>query len=146
MNTISVYYLSVEGCLLETVIFSSEEEAKKYAEVHQYYDYFILERKVTMEKDMKFTTAGEWVKDSQPPKTPQEIFDYRLKWRPGYQVIVHSDLRDHAKDWCKINVEKHKYIIKNWTHIYAFTYCFEQKEIAYQFEKEFSSWVNKGID
>ena len=58
MNTMSVYYLSVEGCLLETVIFSSEEEAKKYAEVQQYYDYFILDRNVTMEKDMKFTTAG----------------------------------------------------------------------------------------
>jgi len=77
---------------------------------------------------------------------PLEIFDYKRGWMPGYEVVVHSDLRDHAKDWCKTKLEKHQYAIKTWTHIYAFTYCFERKEIADMFTSEFKAWVNKGID
>jgi len=77
---------------------------------------------------------------------PLEIFDYKRGWMPGYEVVVHSDLRDHAKDWCKTKLEKHQYAIKTWTHIYAFTYCFERKEIADMFASEFKDWVNKGID
>ena len=77
---------------------------------------------------------------------PLEIFDYKRGWMPGYEVVVHSDLRDHAKDWCKTKLEKHQYAIKNWTHIYAFTYYFERKEIADMFTSEFKDWVNKGID
>lgn len=78
--------------------------------------------------------------------TPQQIFDYKHKWLPGYQVIVHSDLRDHAKDWCKRNLEKCEYHIVPYTHVYAFTYYFENKHIGQQFEEEFISWVNKGIN
>lgn len=78
--------------------------------------------------------------------TPQEIFDYKRRWMPGYEVVVHSDLRDHAKDWCKTHLEKHQYAIKSWTHIYAWTYCFEKIKVAQQFEEEFIDWVNKGID
>jgi hypothetical protein len=76
--------------------------------------------------------------------TPQKIFDYKMGWLPGYPVVVHSDLRDHAKDWCKTKLEKHQYKIREWTHIYAYTYFFETQEIADAFSHEFRSWVNKG--
>ena len=77
---------------------------------------------------------------------PLEIFDYKRNWMPGHEVVVHSDLRDHAKDWCKTRLEKHQYAIKTWTHIYAFTYCFEREEVAALFMQEFKDWVDKGID
>lgn len=77
--------------------------------------------------------------------TPQEIFDYKRKWFPGHEVIVHSDLRDHARDWCKTRLEKHEYGI-SWTHPYAITYRFESIRVAQNFEHEFIDWVNKGID
>ena len=32
--------------------------------------------------------------------TPQEIFEYKQRWRPGYVVDVHSDLDIQCKDWC----------------------------------------------
>ena len=77
---------------------------------------------------------------------PRYIFEYKLKWMPGVEVVVHSDLRDHAKDWCKNNLERWQYQIKEWTHPYAFTYRFEHQKLADKFSKEFASWVDKGID
>jgi ABC-type lipoprotein release transport system permease subunit len=73
--------------------------------------------------------------------TPQEIFDYKNSWLPGYEVKVHSDLRDHAKDWCKTNLEKHQYHIKTWTNIYQYSYYFEDLDQAAKFYAEFESWV-----
>ena len=77
--------------------------------------------------------------------TPQERADYKRKWLPGHEVIVHSDLRDHAKAWCKKHLEQHTYQIKQWTHVYAFTYCFESALHAEAFHIEFRNWVNLGI-
>ena len=43
MNTDFIYYISVEGNLLEDLIFSTEEEAIAYAEEQKFDDYFIIE-------------------------------------------------------------------------------------------------------
>lgn len=42
MNTDFIYYLSVEGNLLETMIFKSEEEAEQYAKEQGYEDFWVL--------------------------------------------------------------------------------------------------------
>jgi len=99
-----------------------------------------------MEKDMKFTTAEEWVRDYDWIMTPQEIWDHKRKWMPGYEVVVHSDLRDRAEGWCKRNLDKQEYHIVPYTHVYAYTYRFENKNTGQQFEEEFIDWVNKGIN
>jgi len=78
--------------------------------------------------------------------TPQEISDHKMRWMPGHEVIVHSDLRDHAKDWCKTKLKMWEYKIVQWTHPYAFTYRFEHEHNAKEFAQEFKSWVNVGIN
>ena len=42
MNTDFIYYLSVEGNLLENMIFETEEEAEAYAEEQGYEDFWVL--------------------------------------------------------------------------------------------------------
>ena len=42
--------------------------------------------------------------------TPQEISDYKLKWRAsGIAVQLHSDLDVAGKDWCRRNLERHQW-------------------------------------
>ena len=31
--------------------------------------------------------------------TPQEIFDYKMRWKPGFTVTLHSDLDVKGKSW-----------------------------------------------
>jgi hypothetical protein len=38
--------------------------------------------------------------------TPQEQFDYKLSWKPGHIVRLHSDLDNEGKTWCKRNLER----------------------------------------
>ena len=38
--------------------------------------------------------------------TPIEIFEYKLKWKPGYTVRLHSDLGLQGKDFCKVMMMK----------------------------------------
>ena len=78
--------------------------------------------------------------------TPQEVFEYTLKWLPGHEVIVHSDLKYECKEWCKSNLKRWEYKIVQWTYPYAFTYRFEHEHAAKEFKKEFKSWVNVGIN
>jgi hypothetical protein len=42
MNTDFVYYLSVDGAVLQHLIFSTEEEAEAYAIQQRFDDYFII--------------------------------------------------------------------------------------------------------
>lgn len=56
--------------------------------------------------------------------TPIEIFEYKNRWKPGFTVRLHSDLRSQGKDYCK-QLAKHKWDIKEYTNNYEDTYYFE---------------------
>lgn len=43
MNTDFIYYLSVEGIVLQDLIFSTQEEAEQYAADQGFNDFFVLE-------------------------------------------------------------------------------------------------------
>lgn len=73
--------------------------------------------------------------------TPQEIFEYRLRWKPGTCVAVHSDLENRAKTWCNKNVPKHQWTTVEYTDVYEHTYCFESVEAAEKFNIEFQDWI-----
>jgi hypothetical protein len=74
--------------------------------------------------------------------TPQEIFEYKNRWLPkGYKVIIHSDLRSRAKDWCKQNLDKPQYHQEGWTNVYQDTFHFETCEDAAKFYAAFEGWV-----
>jgi hypothetical protein len=58
--------------------------------------------------------------------TPQEISDYKLKWRAnGVAVPLHSDLDVAGKDWCRRNLERHQWAFNPHTAVYAHTFLFE---------------------
>lgn len=76
--------------------------------------------------------------------TPQEIFDYKLSWKPGYSVDVHSDLDVQCKDWCRKNLERWQWSMDSYTYVYAHTFRFEHEEDAQEFKDVFKDWVNKG--
>ena len=42
MNTDFIYYLSVEGNVLEDLIFKTEEEAEQYAAEQEFTDFFVI--------------------------------------------------------------------------------------------------------
>lgn len=67
--------------------------------------------------------------------TPQEITDYKLKWRPGYTVPFHSDYDDRALRWCKQNVEKQCYHLVTWTAPYEHSIRFEDESVSIEFKK-----------
>ena len=77
--------------------------------------------------------------------TPQEIFDYKLKWKMNepYKVIVHSDKEHEGKDWCKEQVEPHKWDFVKWYNMYENIYLFEDKASADRFEQAMGRWVTK---
>ena len=74
--------------------------------------------------------------------TPQETFEYKQRWMPGYAVRIHSDLRDRAKTWCK-QLEKHEWNHVKWTDIYEDTFYFESVYAGQNFEHDFYRWVRK---
>ena len=67
--------------------------------------------------------------------TPQEIHDYKLKWLPGNDVKVHSDLTVKAKDWCRRHLERYQWSMTQYTDVYEHTFHFEIDEDAYDFER-----------
>lgn len=68
---------------------------------------------------------------------PQEISDYKLSWRPGYRVGIHTDHDVSAKLWCKRHVQKKAYHIIKWTDVYEHTYEFESEKVANAFAKDY---------
>lgn len=77
--------------------------------------------------------------------TPQEIVDYKNKWKPtATQVDVHSDLAVKCKDWCRKNLERHQWSMDIYTGVYSHSFYFEDAEIAQKFATEFEDWVDKG--
>lgn len=74
---------------------------------------------------------------------PQQIFDHKRKWMPGYMVTLHSDLADRGKTWCKRQVEKQCWSCTTWTAPYEHTFHFEDIQAAQNFEMEFGGFANK---
>ena len=74
--------------------------------------------------------------------TPQEIFDYKLTWLPGYVVTLHSDLDWEGKRWCRRNLERHQWSFSAWTDMYEHTFYIENKIAAQNFELEFGRYAN----
>ena len=74
--------------------------------------------------------------------TPQEIFEYKMRWSPGYSVPIHSDLDWKAKDWCRKNMDRHRWSMDTWTNNYEHTFRFERKHDADLFASTFNEWVN----
>lgn len=75
--------------------------------------------------------------------SPQEIFEYKLKWAPGHLVDIHSDLDWKAKDWCRKHIDRQRWSMDTYTDVYLHTFRFEREKDAIEFSKEFSEWVRK---
>ena len=69
--------------------------------------------------------------------TPQEVTDYKLKWYPGHEVFVHSDLDVKAKDWCRKHFERQHWSMDKFTDVYEHTFRFERQTQATKFKEEF---------
>jgi len=65
--------------------------------------------------------------------TPQEVFEYKLKWKPGHTVRLHSDLHTRGKDWCRRHLERQRWSMSIWTDVYEHTFHFERLEDANDF-------------
>ena len=75
--------------------------------------------------------------------TPVEIFEYKLKWKPGYTVRLHSDLRSQGKDFCKTQMFKTQWDMTEYTDVYEDTFYFEYKRDANQFAAQWPKFVNQ---
>lgn len=73
--------------------------------------------------------------------TPQEISDYKLKWRPGIRVAIHSDLRSQAKDWCKLWLMPHHWTHVKWTGPYEDEFRFEKVRYAKGLVEKFPEYA-----
>jgi len=71
--------------------------------------------------------------------TPVEIFEYKMKWMPGYTVPFHSDCRSQAVLFCKKKFEKHQWAHTTYTDVYEDTMCFESDVSA----REFQAFIEK---
>ena len=75
--------------------------------------------------------------------TPIEIFEYKLKWKPGYTVRLHSDLRSQGKEFCKTQLFKQQWDVSEYTDVYEDTFYFEYKQDALSFAAQ---WEDKFIN
>jgi hypothetical protein len=69
--------------------------------------------------------------------TPQEIFEYKMRWAPGIPVSIHSDHHVQAKDWCRKNIGRHQWSMETYTDVYEHTFRFEQPHHANKFKEYF---------
>jgi hypothetical protein len=74
--------------------------------------------------------------------TPIEIFEYKLNWKPGYAVRLHSDLRSQGKEYCKVQMFKHQWDISEFTNVYEDTFMFEHKQDADSFSAQWPEYTN----
>jgi hypothetical protein len=70
--------------------------------------------------------------------TPQEINEYKMRWRPdAWSVGLHSDLDWKGKDWCRKNLERWQWSFDKWTDVYEHTFRFEYQSDANAFREQF---------
>ena len=75
--------------------------------------------------------------------TPQEIFEYKQRWKPGFTVRLHSDVVDRGKTYCKRICEQHQWSVTIWTNVYEHTFHFEHQHHAVEFEKTMGKFANQ---
>jgi hypothetical protein len=75
--------------------------------------------------------------------TPQEVDDYKRKWRPGFSVRLHSDLADRGKTWCRRHLERWQWSFAAYTDVYEHTFSFERAEDALEFAQQWPEYVNQ---
>ena len=73
--------------------------------------------------------------------SPQEIFEYKMRWCPGFEVRVHSDLEWKTKDWCRKYLKQHEWKMLSYTNVYEHSFYFELEENANKFQEEFKKWI-----
>ena len=66
--------------------------------------------------------------------TPVEMFEYKLNWKPGYSVKLHSDWVDKGKTWCRKNLKRHQWSMTQWTDVYEHTFHFEDPSAGKEFK------------
>lgn len=76
--------------------------------------------------------------------TPIEIFEYKQKWRPGYRVRLHSDLRRQGKDFCKVMMLKQEWDMNEYTNVYEDTFMFQYLLDAKLFKEKFKKYADLG--
>ena len=69
---------------------------------------------------------------------PVEIFEYKNRWKPGYTVRLHSDLRMSAKDYCRVQMFQHQWDVAEYSYVYEDTYMFEHKLDADSFAAQWN--------
>ena len=69
---------------------------------------------------------------------PIEIFEYKNRWKPGYTVRLHSDLRMSAKDYCSVQMFQHQWDVAEYSYVYEDTYMFEHKLDADSFAAQWN--------
>jgi hypothetical protein len=75
--------------------------------------------------------------------TPIEIFEYKLRWKPGFSVRLHSDLVNEGKTWCRRNCERHQWSMTDWTDNYEHTFHFEHQDDSLIFETLWPKFINQ---
>jgi len=70
--------------------------------------------------------------------TPLEIHEYKVRWMPGHPVVIHSDFRESAIQWCEKNLQKHEWKYSKYTDVYEDTVYFENQSDAESFAKVFT--------
>lgn len=73
--------------------------------------------------------------------TPVEIFEYKLKWLPGIQVTLHSDIRQRGLDWCRAWMNPIHWKHSQWTGPYEDTFHFQKMSQAKGFMEKFPEWT-----
>ena len=76
--------------------------------------------------------------------TPLEISEYKMRWKPGFQVDVHSDLDVQCKAWCRGNLNRWEWSMDTYTDVYSHSFYFEEEQAAAEFKRKFERWVDKG--
>ena len=76
--------------------------------------------------------------------TPLEISEYKMRWKPGFQVDVHSDLDVQCKAWCRGNLNRWEWSMDTYTDVYSHSFYFEEEQTAAEFTRKFQDWVDKG--
>jgi len=73
--------------------------------------------------------------------TPQEVFEYKMQWMPGYAVKIHSDLRPQAKEWCRFWLNPIHWKHVEYTDVYQDTFHFAKLGIAKHFAEQFPEYT-----
>lgn len=69
--------------------------------------------------------------------TPQEIFEYKRKWSPGYSVEIHSDLESDCIQWCKTNCDRKDWNWEKHSDVYYHKFSFCGESDCLRFSEKF---------